>query len=226
MDRIGRAHRLCQRVEKGDSIMSTLLLWARLRGQRGSMRGLATVFAVGLIAAGAVAMASGAGWRRTGDQAVLSLASPRVVVLKSKRLLCLFDGDLLMRSYAIDLGSHPSGPKHRQGDGRTPLGTFRVVSRNAMSPYHRFLGLDYPNDDAVVRGLREGLISRGEAASIRAALAAGRCPDWSTALGGGIGIHGRRRGSDWTAGCIALADENVEELFGVLRIGDPVEILP
>jgi murein L,D-transpeptidase YafK len=190
------------------------------------MRGLAAVFAVVLIVVSAVAMASGAGRHWASDRAVLSLASPRVVVLKSKRLLCLFDGDRLIRSYAIDLGSYPSGPKHRQGDGRTPLGTFRVVTRNAASPYHRFLGLDYPNTEAVGRGLREGLISKGEAASIRAALAAGRCPDWSTALGGGIGIHGRWRGSDWTAGCIALADENVEELFSVLRIGDPVEILP
>ena len=76
------------------------------------------------------------------------------------------------------------------------------------------------------RGLRTGLVARGEAAGVRAALAAGRCPDWSTALGGGIGIHGRRRGRDWTAGCVAVADEHIEELFAVMRIGDPVEILP
>ena len=184
------------------------------------------MLAVGFVAVGAVAVTSAAGRRQPDDQAVLSLASPRVVVLKSKRLLCLFDGHLLIRSYAIDLGTHPRGPKYRLGDGRTPLGAFRIVTRNAASPYHRFLGLDYPNLEAVDRGLQDGLISRGEAATIRAALAAGRCPDWRTALGGGIGIHGRGRGSDWTAGCIALADENVEELFSVLRIGDPVEILP
>ena len=49
---------------------------------------------------------------------------------------------------------------------------------------------------------------------------------WTTSLGGGLGIHGHGAGSDWTAGCVALDDHDVEELFNVLRLGDPVEILP
>ncbi len=157
---------------------------------------------------------------------VLSLKTPHAVVLKSKRVLHLFDGDSLIRSYPIDLGFSPEGGKRRQGDGRTPLGAFRVVTRNPDSPYHRFLGLDYPDRAAVEAGRAEGLISPGEAAAILDSLESGGCPDWSTALGGGIGIHGRRRGFDWTAGCIALSDEHVAELFDVLRIGDRVEILP
>jgi len=175
-----------------------------------------------LMATGAGAIASGS----RGARAVLALDSPRVVVLKGKRLLHLFDGDALVRSYSVDLGFAPVGPKLRQGDGRTPVGKFRIVTKNAKSPYHRFLGLDYPNGKTVAWGLATGLISHGEAASIRRALAAGRCPDWGTALGGGIGIHGRRIGRDWTAGCVALGDEHVEELYAVLRIGDPVEVLP
>jgi murein L,D-transpeptidase YafK len=199
---------------------------ARLRDRRELAAGVMTLFAVSLIGLTAGAIAPGAGKQRGGNQAVLFLSSPRVVVLKAKRSLHLFDGEVLVRSYSIDLGTDPSGPKLRQGDGQTPTGVFRVVTKNAASCYHRFLGLDYPNAEAVERGLRQGLLSPGEASSIRDALAGGRCPDWSTALGGGIGIHGHRRGSDWTAGCIALADEHVEELFSVLRIGDPVEILP
>ena len=186
--------------------------------------GVALCGALLLIITGTVAVTVPGGSR--ADPAVLSLHSPRVVVLKQKRLLHLFDGDRLVRSYPINLGADPVGPKRRQGDRRTPVGRFRVVTKNAQSPYHRFLGLDYPDAGAVERGLRTGLISPGEAASIRRALAAGRCPDWGTALGGGIGIHGRRIGRDWTAGCVALTDEHVEELFSVLRIGDPVEILP
>jgi len=159
-------------------------------------------------------------------QAALTVTTPRVVVLKSKRALHLFDGDRLIRTYPIDLGLEPIGQKRRKDDARTPVGAFRVVTKNADSPFHRFIGLDYPNEEAVEWGLARGLVSMGEAKSIREALAAGRVPNWATALGGGVGIHGRRRGFDWTGGCAAVSDEAVEELFDVLRIGDRVEILP
>ncbi len=163
---------------------------------------------------------------KSGSPAALSLESPRVVVLKAKHELCLFDSDTLVRVYPIDLGKNTAGAKIRRGDGRTPSGSFRIATKNAESPYRRFLGLDYPGAEAAKRGLRQGLISRGDASAIQRAIASGRCPDWGTGLGGGIGLHGHRRGSDWTAGCIALSDRDIDELFAVLRLGDPVEILP
>jgi hypothetical protein len=100
------------------------------------------------------------------------------------------------------------------------------VSKNQESPYLRFLGLDYPHRPAVEEGLTTGLVSDGEAHSILAALHESRCPDWSTALGGGIGLHGHAIGRDWTGGCIAVTDSAIDELFDILRIGDSVEILP
>ena len=156
----------------------------------------------------------------------LEVREPRVVILKSKRKLHLFDGAELVRSYEIALGSRATGRKTRRGDGRTPEGLFRVCTKNKDSPYHRFMGISYPAPAAAERGLRHGLISYGEALGILEAHAANRCPSWTTALGGGIGIHGRGTQSDWTAGCIALANEDAGELFSVLRLGDPVEILP
>lgn len=156
----------------------------------------------------------------------ITVREPRLVVLKSQRIAHLFDGDQLIRSYPIDLGFSPDGQKMCMADGRTPVGRFRVATKNPESPYHRFLGINYPHEDAVRLGLRSGLITQGEAVRIRAALSAGRCPDWTTALGGGIGIHGHRLGRDWTAGCVAVADRHIEELFSVLRVGDPIEILP
>lgn len=175
----------------------------------------------------ALAIGSASRWASGGiPSPVISVTAPRVIVIKSKRVLHLLDGDRLVRTYSIDLGNSPVGPKRRKGDGRTPVGRFRVIAKNAESPYYRFIGLDYPDIAATEWGLANGLISDGEAASIRQALATGGCPSWSTALGGGIGIHGRRVGRDWTGGCIALADEHIEELFSVLRIGDPVEVLP
>ena len=194
--------------------------------RRATLGATALTIAGILLVSAAGPLGAGSRNRRDYPESRFSVSSPRVVVLKGQRLLHLFDGETLVRTYPIDLGIDPVGPKICRGDGRTPLGAFRIVTRNAESRYHRFLGLDYPNDNAVARGLRQGLISPGEAASIRHALEERRCPDWGTALGGGIGIHGDRRGQDWTAGCIALADHDVEELFAVLRTGDPVEILP
>lgn len=156
----------------------------------------------------------------------LTVSCPRVVVLKSHRILHLFDGDQLVRSYAIDLGTRPIGPKTRDKDGRTPEGLFRIATRNPNGTYGRFLGISYPDVAAARRGVAEGYLSPGEADQIYEAHRTGVCPPWTTALGGGLGLHGGGRGTDWTAGCIALKDADMEELFTVLRVGDPVEILP
>lgn len=161
-----------------------------------------------------------------GETTSFSVREPRVVILKSKRVLHLFDGPDLVRTYPIDLGSQPVGTKRIGADQRTPEGSFRVATKNADSPYHRFLGLNYPGDAAIRDGLAAGLISPGEASGLRAAHQRGACPGWTTALGGGVGIHGRRRGRDWTGGCVALDDAQIDELYRLLRIGDPVEILP
>lgn len=193
--------------------------------RRAASTACAIALAGGCLVLGVGAVAESVAGRVSG-RAVLNLTQPRVVVLKHKRLLHLFDGPVLVRSYPMDLGSRPMGAKRLAEDGRTPEGRFRVVSKNAESGYHRFLGIDYPDVPAAEWGLGRGLLSRGEFASIVAAHQAGQCPEWGTPLGGGVGIHGGRAGRDWTAGCIAVSDEHVEELFGVLRIGDPVEILP
>lgn len=155
-----------------------------------------------------------------------TLQAPRLVVLKGARRMHLFDGDGLVRTYRIDLGIAPVGQKLRVGDGRTPVGRFRIVTKNEASPYARFMGISYPDANAADRGHADGLVSTGLAGAIRAAFETGACPNWSTGLGGGIGVHGGRRGSDWTAGCIAVSDAAVRELFDVLRIGDVVDILP
>ncbi len=155
---------------------------------------------------------------------VLTLQKPRIVVVKSTRKLYLLDGETVVRVYSVTLGPEPTGQKIRAGDGRTPEGVFRICSKRSDSPNHRFLGIDYPDVRAAREGLDRGLISDGEAKAIFEAQRTGRCPSWTTDLGGAIGLHGA--GARQTAGCIALADEHIEQLFAVLRIGDTVEVLP
>lgn len=186
----------------------------------------AATLALGLTGTTLFTAMSTAGAEHPQTPPTLVLSEPHVVVIKSMRRLHLFDGNGLVRSYPIDLGSEPLGTKLRRGDERTPEGRFRVVLKRKNSRYHRFLGIDYPDVDAVERGLAQGVISEGEAAGILRAISVGGAPNWRTELGGGIGIHGARRGFDWTGGCISLADEHVNELYGVLRIGDRIEILP
>jgi murein L,D-transpeptidase YafK len=181
--------------------------------------GAVTVLALGLVG-------GASGWSSARPLDSFTVQRPRVVVLKSKRVLHLFDGNRLIRTYPVDLGFAAVGQKFRAGDGRTPEGNFRIVTRNAASSYHRFLGINYPGEEAISVGLQQGLISGGQASGLRQAIVGDQPPDWDTPLGGGIGIHGHRKGTDWTAGCIALSDQHVEELFEVLRIGDPIEILP
>ena len=161
------------------------------------------------------------GWPRE-----VELGDPRVVVLKSKRILHLFNGGRLERSYDVALGGNPEGQKVCEGDKRTPEGVFRICAKRKNSKYHLFLGLNYPNAVSARLGLDSGLISLGEYENIVRAENEGRCPCWTTALGGAIGLHGHGTNGDWTAGCIALTDKDIEELFAVLRVGDEVEILP
>lgn len=197
-------------------------------------RSAAIALVVGLGAVWTVASVRGnaaAASRSALEPATLSLHCPHLVALKQKRQLHLFDGDTLVRSYPIALGPNPTGDKVHLGDGRTPEGVFRICSKTLDSRYDRFLGIDYPTAEVARRGRASGLLTAGEAESILAAAADGRCPPWTTPVGGAIGIHGSGADpapptGDWTAGCIAVSNAHLWELYDVLRIGDTVEILP
>ena len=156
----------------------------------------------------------------------LPLAEPRVVVEKGARRLRLYAGGELLRVRRVVLGFEPAGDKVKQGDGRTPEGDFYVCMKNERSKFHLSLGLSYPNEEDAERGLRDGLITRAQADAIGRAVRAGRCPAWNTALGGEIFIHGGGTASDWTFGCVALENPEIEELFAALPAGTPVRINP
>ena len=161
-----------------------------------------------------------------GRDPLPAIREPRVVIRKSLRRLDLLDGNTGVRSYPIALGVHPVGDKEREGDGRTPEGTLYVCTRNDRSRFHLFLGLSYPSLAQAHRGLSEGLIDGAQYEAVRKAHGARDCPPWNTPLGGAVGIHGGGVHGDWTVGCIALANEHIEELWSVLRLGDPVQIVP
>ncbi len=137
----------------------------------------------------------------------------RIVVLKSKRELQLWSRDALIKTYRISLGGEPVGPKQQQGDHRTPEGKYVITGRNARSKFHRSLRISYPNPE-----------DRARAAKMR------------VSPGGDIMIHGLPNGygwigrghltKDWTDGCVAVTDEEIEEIWSLVPDGTPVEIRP
>jgi murein L,D-transpeptidase YafK len=153
------------------------------------------------------------------------LIDPALRIEKSARRLTVFSAGEPVRRYRIALGREPLGDKEREGDLRTPEGEFYVCTRNSESNHHRALGLSYPNVEDAERGLAEGMITKREHRAIIDAQRHMTRPPWKTALGGEIMIHGGGTETDWTEGCIALADDEAEELFDALPLGTPVAIL-
>lgn len=154
----------------------------------------------------------------------LPLVDPKIVVSKSRRSLALYSGGKVVRTYRVGLGLDPVNDKVRQGDRRTPEGTFYIFIKNPKSSYYLSLGLSYPDIEDAERGLRAGLISRAQYNSIVRAINRKERPPQNTALGGDIFIHGRGSHSDWTWGCIALDDTDMKELFDAVPLRTRVEI--
>ena len=146
-----------------------------------------------------------AGSRRTGGAAV--------IVYKEKNLLNLYRGGKLIRSYAADMGSNSIATKLHGGDRATPEGRYQITSKKArgQSRYYKAMLLNYPNDEDRRRfeqARRRGELSRG------------------TGLGGLIEIHGEGgRGDDWTLGCVALSNRDIDDLFSRVEVGTPVTIV-
>lgn len=156
----------------------------------------------------------------------LPLTGPRIIIGKSERRLRLVSGGTVVRTYPIALGFNPVDDKTRQGDGCTPEGGFRVFVKNAKSAFHLSLGLSYPNAEDAARGLRERQITPAQYRQIVRAARRGTGPPQNTPLGGDIYIHGGGVQRDWTAGCIALENADIEELFHAVPVGTPVLIQP
>lgn len=130
-----------------------------------------------------------------------------VVVNKAARRMYLLSGNAVLCDHRVDLGSNPVGPKRVEGDGRTPEGLYFVDRRNPRSQYHLSVGISYPNAEDVAYAQALGLPP-----------------------GGDIFFHGtppdKPRGTDWTAGCMAVSNPEIEEVYAMLRDGTPVWINP
>jgi murein L,D-transpeptidase YafK len=152
----------------------------------------------------------------------------RIIVAKESRRLSLLSGPQVLRIYPIELGRNAAADKSVEGDEATPVGDFYICAKNPRSRYFLSLCISYPNAEDAQRGLAAGLISAAEHGQILDAVKAGRMPPQHTRLGGEIYIHGHgaRGAPQGTRGCIALSDNDMQELYDQTAIGTPVAILP
>jgi murein L,D-transpeptidase YafK len=143
----------------------------------------------------------------------LLLKADRVLIEKKAHRLTLLNHGVVVKTYRVCLGSHPVGPKEREGDGRTPEGIYTIDSRNANSKFHRSLHVSYPNAADRARARRLG-VSPGGAIMIHGV------PNRWRLLGPAFQL------TDWTKGCIAVRDNEIEEIWNAVPNGTPVEIRP
>jgi murein L,D-transpeptidase YafK len=137
----------------------------------------------------------------------------RIVVEKSARRLTLFRGETPLKSYRVALGRSPNGTKQREGDHRTPEGRYVIDAHKEDSTFHQALHISYPSPADSVAAAQRGVKP-----------------------GGDIMIHGIRNGLgwlgafhrviDWTDGCIAVTDRQIDEIYRAVPDGTPIEIGP
>ena len=132
----------------------------------------------------------------------------RILVFKESRRMYLMHHDKALRMFEFELGFAPTGHKTAEGDGRTPEGEYIIDRRNPDSSFHLSIGISYPNAQDVEVARRLGV-----------------------SPGGDIFIHGtpnrfRRSGDDWTWGCIAVTNDEMEDIYAMVRDGTPIKIYP
>ena len=150
----------------------------------------------------------------------------QIIIRKGLRQLVLTDGEAALLCCRIALGSQPEGEKRMQGDGRTPEGRYFICLVKENGKYGRSLGLSYPNPQDAQLAFDKGRIDERTLVNIRTACAERRRPPWGSPLGGEIYIHEGGSASDWTAGCIALDEADMDKLFPFWPQVEEVLILP
>ena len=180
-----------------------------------------TALAIIMTSASLLALAEPASFSTGAEAAAVApdwekYATPKadkIVVYKAERKMELWHGDLLLRTYHVSLGRHPQGQKVASGDGRTPEGHYTIDRRKMNSEYHLALHISYPSQK-----------------DLRTAAALGVEP------GGSIMIHGqpvylnaaqrKLLKPDWTAGCIALTNPEIDEVWRLTDNGTEIDINP
>lgn len=171
-----------------------------------------TLMFLGLISVSAITYAKSS-TKNTAQRTILTdVTIDKVFVDKSERVLKLLSDDKVIKTYHIALGDSPAGHKRQQGDERTPTGSYKLDYKNEKSSYYRSIHVSYPNASDKAQARKRGV-----------------------SPGGDIMIHGQKNGfghlaaltqkRDWTDGCIAVTDGEMDEIMSVYKAGMLIEIV-
>jgi murein L,D-transpeptidase YafK len=137
----------------------------------------------------------------------------RVLVLKHERTLQLLNQGKVIKTYKVALGGEPVGAKTRQGDHKTPEGVYVLDSRNAHSQFYKSIHISYPSARDLAAARQKGVSPGGDV--------------FVHGLPNGYGwIGAGHRAKDWTDGCIAVTDQEIDEIWRAVANGTPIEIRP
>jgi murein L,D-transpeptidase YafK len=147
------------------------------------------------------------------DKLPADARADRVIVMKKDRTLTLMNRDKVLKVYKVALGGDPVGPKRMEGDHRTPEGTYILDRRNSKSKYYLSIHISYPSVEDRERAHNLGVSPGGDV--------------MVHGLPNGFGWLGAsHRAQDWTDGCIAVTDQEMDEIWNAVPDGTPIEIKP
>jgi murein L,D-transpeptidase YafK len=159
----------------------------------------------------AISLLCGLGGARTAGKPALH--ADRVLVLKKERTLQLLNQGKVIKTYKVALGGDPVGPKTRQGDHKTPEGLYVLDSRNLHSQFYKSIHISYPRPQDRAAARKLGVSPGGDV--------------FVHGLPNGYGFIGAsHRLHDWTDGCIAVTNEEIDEIWRAVPDGTPIEIRP
>ena len=147
-----------------------------------------------------------------------------IKVFKERRVLELYVNNEITGRFKIGLGNKPIGHKRVEGDRKTPEGSYYVCTKHDKTLFTYFLGISYPNKLDAKTAYDKGDIDEETYNAIVKANDLKIKPNWDSKLGGEVGIHGGGNSSDWTFGCIALSNDDIEILYDFVSLKTPVEI--
>lgn len=168
------------------------------------------------------------------EKGLTKLNDVRLVVDRRNYRIELYSDKLLVKTYKAVFGKNTGTIKTSANDNITPIGDYKICSLDTVTKYHKILHLNYPNNRDAAEALKRGYISQDEFNAIILAEQKNECPPKETRLGADIGIHGIGTYNiifknlpfsfNWTNGSIAVSNENINELYSVVKAGTAVKI--
>jgi len=162
------------------------------------------------------------------------ITNPKIIIDRHDYTLGIYEDSVLIKNYRVSFGKSVLTPKTRAGDKATPVGVYRICKIYTTHKYHKFFQINYPNLEDGASALRKGWISQKEYNDIKFQYYYEGCTKFHNILGGDIGIHGIGELNyifknlpfvfNWTNGSIAMSNENIDEIYSVIREGTEVVI--